>query len=391
MPTRTHGHLPIIGQPCHTVDVDQDVRYEALIRVGEAIRAGGNQDLFGLLADELRQIVPFHTMGVFDATKQKIEWRVHGSIPDADPIRGLPSKDTVVWSAYTNQQTVVIPSVEKETRFPVAVGKLKELGIGSICALPLTTAHRRLGGLVFASSEENTFPAEEVRFLSIVAGQVALAMDDAMNFRQAQRTAERLELLLELTNRAVSQLDLRDLLREVCSSIRRVMQCEGAGVALPDPESGRLRVYAIDFPASKGVIPEGLEYGDETSIVGSYRTGRTVMVDEQTIASQSLSQLAGTKSLCHIPIVGTSPDTGRRQRRQLQGERVLRRRHCVSGPRHQPDRDRHRERVGVWRNCGAEGQTRARKDLPRRRDSHRTELRRNRGNQRGPAASVAAD
>jgi len=48
--------------------------------------------------------------------------------------------------------------------------------------LPLTTVHRRLGGLAFGSIEADAYSEEEVSFLSFVANQVALAVDDALNF-----------------------------------------------------------------------------------------------------------------------------------------------------------------------------------------------------------------
>jgi len=52
----------------------------------------------------------------------------------------------------------------------------------------------------------------------------------------------------------VSNLELRDLLREVSATLRRVMKCDATGVALP--EDDHFRVYALDFPDSKGFLTE---------------------------------------------------------------------------------------------------------------------------------------
>src|SRR5207245_10459206 len=131
------------------------------------------------------------------------------------------------------------------------VAALNTLGLRSLCALPLSTAHSRLGSLVFASQIADAYPPEEVRFLSLVAGQIALAMDDALNF-------QRLKLLIDLTNRVVSKLDLRELLREISASVRGVMQCDGVCVTLSDPETGQLRLYAFDHPSAKSrIVHEG--------------------------------------------------------------------------------------------------------------------------------------
>jgi formate hydrogenlyase transcriptional activator len=69
---------------------------------------------------------------------------------------------------------------------------LKNRGVRSVCALPLTTVHRRLGGLAVGSTEADAYTREEVSFLSLVVNQVALAVDDALNFDALQNAKEAL-------------------------------------------------------------------------------------------------------------------------------------------------------------------------------------------------------
>src|ERR1700680_1393630 len=132
---------------------------------------------------------------------------------------------------------------------------LKKYVICSVCTLPLTTAHSKVGTLTFASKAPDIYTAEEVCFLSVVADQIALAFDNALHFEAAQasqqqlrKKSERVGLLLELTNHVVSNLEFRDVLRAVVASTRRVMGCEGAGIALSDIDNTELRIYALDFP-----------------------------------------------------------------------------------------------------------------------------------------------
>jgi formate hydrogenlyase transcriptional activator len=53
--------------------------------------------------------------------------------------------------------------------------------IQSGCAVPLTTAHRRLGAIFLGSECLVPCSDEEVRFVSFVAGRVALAVDDVLS------------------------------------------------------------------------------------------------------------------------------------------------------------------------------------------------------------------
>jgi formate hydrogenlyase transcriptional activator len=79
-----------------------------------------------------------------------------------------------------------------------------------------------------------------------------------MEHMEPSRLQDRLDLLLTLTNRMVSSLDLRDVMRELTASVRRVLECDVVGVTLPIPEEDKLRVYVIDLPDGRGVVFEDL-------------------------------------------------------------------------------------------------------------------------------------
>ena len=154
-----------------------------------------------------------------------------------------------------------------------------------------------------ASSCPYTYSNEEVRFLSLVVNQIALALDDSLNFRASKRAQERLELLLDLTNNIVSNLDVRDVLRAVSASIRRVMQCDGVAAALPEPGSDRLRLYALDFPGSRQIIQEGmLPPKEDDPVLRSFRTGRALCLTSAELPDDDLARLAGIKTICHLPL-----------------------------------------------------------------------------------------
>ncbi len=237
-------------------------RYEALIRIANSVRAQtGPDELFQILVDELRQVVPFDAIAQYDESAKKIRWHLCAACrqPREQPPTDLDREETLAGYVYREQKIVTLGSLDSEKRFPRSVALMRQAGIQSVCALPLTTAHRRLGTVIIASVLLNAYSEDEVRFCALVANQIALAMDDAMNFQASLRSQERLQLLLDLTNRVVSTLNLRDVLREVSAQIRQVMKCDGVGVALPSPEDGKLRIYALDFPGAPAPIQEGFE------------------------------------------------------------------------------------------------------------------------------------
>jgi formate hydrogenlyase transcriptional activator len=168
-------------------------RYEALLRVSQTlISIRSSEELFSILAGELRAVVNFYVMGVgiYDEKAHEMDIKSYGEpgLPLQAP--KFAPEETFSWWVYQHQQPLIIPSLEAETRFPAVAEMLKNRGVRSVCALPLTTAHRRLGGLAVGSIEADAYSWEEVSFLSLVANQVALAVDDALNFDALQHAKE---------------------------------------------------------------------------------------------------------------------------------------------------------------------------------------------------------
>jgi len=272
-------------------------RYQALIRLGEAIRSHPDEkDLFGTLVNELREVVEFDALWQLDRTANWIQWHFvqpYDQRLEAIRLEPVPKEETLSWWVYQNQQPVVLRLADQDTRFPQMLDRLAKLGLKSSCALPLSTAHRRLGTLAFASRLEDAYSLDEQRFLSLVANQIAVAIDDAL----AQK---RLKLILDLTNRVVSKLELSDLLQEVSASIREVMQCDAVGLSLPDPENGELDLHIKDFPGHNQLAQSG-DLSETTKQV--FRTGQVLNLTKEELGADPILAATGLKSFCGLPVV----------------------------------------------------------------------------------------
>jgi formate hydrogenlyase transcriptional activator len=276
--------------------------YEWLIRVTNLIRAEKDphhHDLFEIFARELGQVLPFDGLWMFDGASAKSRWY---SVPGFE-VRTPETEDLAV-CVYEHQETIVLGNLDDEVRFPDTIRRLRQAGLKSVCAIPLSDAHRRLGSLVIASVRRDAYAPEDVQFGTLAANQVALAMDDAINFREAQRARDRLALLLDLTNRVVSKLDLRDVLREICANIRRVMECEAVGITLATPEDRKLYIYALAFPEGSSVIEEGSELppGVKADLAGVMRTGEVMILSGDELEPEPLWESAAIRSAAHVPL-----------------------------------------------------------------------------------------
>jgi len=297
-------------------EADESVaeRYESLIRIATSIRSQKEpSELFGILVHELGQVVHFDAIAQFDEASNKVAFHLGPGCLEREqcPLE-IDKEETIPAWVYEHQQPLVLGTLEHESRFPASTRIMQRAGIQSVCAFPLTTAHRRLGSLAIASMRRNAYSPEEIRFCSLVAGQIALAMGDALNFRASQQAQERLELLLDLTNRVVSSLNLRDVLREISANIRRVMHCEGVGITLPGREDGKLRIFALDFPDNPGGIVEGYEppADEKTSAAKVFQSGQAVVLSHEQLQHESVKPSLDIHSLAHVPLKGRRETVG---------------------------------------------------------------------------------
>src|SRR6185503_5067963 len=129
----------------------------------------------------------------------------------------------LVWKT---QQPLTVPDVAHERRFSKLIAMLRENGVQSFCVVPLTTANQRLGALGFGSLERRTYEASEIAFMHQVAKQVAIAVENALNYGRAQSTQSQLtrerdhqRLLLEVNNAVINHLDRNDLFTAVCECL----------------------------------------------------------------------------------------------------------------------------------------------------------------------------
>src|SRR5262249_10693709 len=261
-------------------------RYEDLLRAATAI--AGYRDIQTFrerFASELRRFISFDyvLVDIFASETNGVRWLMFDAPGKNDEtFPEFQVDETPAGWVYANQAPMIIRDWEKETRYPRLRDFLAQHNIRSTCVLPPSTVHRRAAVFVMGISRREAYCDETAEFLGLVANHLALAIDSALNLEasvnaQAElaRKKDRLELVLDLTNRVVSNLELRDLLREVAGHVRRVMKCDAAGVALPDPEGSHFSFYALDFPGSKGFLTEETRIPIDTSPLGAaLRSGK---------------------------------------------------------------------------------------------------------------------
>jgi formate hydrogenlyase transcriptional activator len=287
---------------------NQTARYEALLRAGRSIATCNDCENAGNeLVRQLREIISFDYLQVvaFSAETNSVEWQlleVNGERLD----ERTQGEDTPAVWVHERQELYLADDWSRETRFSAHKQFLDEHGIASSCTLPLTRGQRRLGAISLGSKRPHAYSDEEVEFLVLVADQIALAIDAAVNLHSSTQAQNRLKLILDLTNQVVSNLEFDELLHAISSTVRKVMHCDAAAIMLPDGDGENLRVHALDFPESKGFFAESLKVPIQGTMPGeTFQTGQPFVVNNLDPAKVTPEMYAkasgeGMNSFCDI-------------------------------------------------------------------------------------------
>src|SRR5258708_3580319 len=175
----------------------RDPKYQALLAVSEAIVSHRDLSaLFHELAGGLHQVVHFDYLGLalHEATSNTMRIQLLEG-PEPTPLPSpsvIPLEEEPAGWVWQTQQACIFSNVPEEKRWPRALERAKRYGVQSSCHLPLTTARRRLGILVFGCKEAFAYETADVGFLQLVANQVAVAVENAIAIQEIEALKDQL-------------------------------------------------------------------------------------------------------------------------------------------------------------------------------------------------------
>ena len=295
----------------------EGARVRALLEVNNAVVA--NLDLRELLRATsgcLRACFrhDFAALSLYDEGTQSL--RVHAfdrARPDTDIYEGelVPVEGTLSGLAFKTRQAVYrSPVGADETSAPMARRFFEQQGLQSFCCVPLISGGHALGIVALGSRQEGAMTAEDVELFRSIADQIAIAVENSLNFERANRERERAETLLEVNNAITTILDLRELLRVTSTCLRRYFKHDLAGMALYDAESGQLRVHSLDWVEPTTVyLEEGVLMPLEGTPAGLAFTSRRPVLIKRLAEWEPSSPIveralaSGIRSSCNAPLV----------------------------------------------------------------------------------------
>src|SRR5579863_8522503 len=287
-------------------------RYEALLQMADlVVHHRGLPELLPKLAQQLHQVAAFEvaSFSLYDPDRNIVRMHFWEGDDRLSDLTELPVDESICGLAWEKQEPMVWPDLHKETRFPSAVGLLKNKGVRAYCTLPLTTAQKRLGALGLGSSQPNAYRHEDVRLLQRVAELVALALENSTTRASLLEEKERLGRLLEVSTTLMTNLDVQQLFPQISGLIGKVVRQDFAAIALYEESGQCMRVYALDSALADDIIAPGTTVPLAGSISESVLLSEEARICTREDIAATGSPLTrrmlerGIQSVCSIPLL----------------------------------------------------------------------------------------
>jgi len=152
--------------------------------------------LLGAFSTSIRQLVPHDaaTLALYDEAsgKLRVQFLTSGD-DDANQGEVLLDPDaSPAGQAFRTRRPVILNKIDRWPFAPESVQHLTGMGLQSGVWVPLVHRERTLGALMVASRLENAFSQHDADMLGQVAGQVAMAVNNALAFKQIAELRDRL-------------------------------------------------------------------------------------------------------------------------------------------------------------------------------------------------------
>jgi formate hydrogenlyase transcriptional activator len=295
-----------------TAEAERD-RYQLLLDINNAVvNCLGLASLLHATCDALRKVIPHDAASICISDTETGQLRLHSFdlryTSDLEEGASFPLEGSPQGLAFTSGRPVLIRKLDLN-EFPAAqIKHAYNDGLRSGCVIPLIAHDRVLGTLDIASRSENAFTENDEELLTQVARQIAIAVENALAYREISELKEKLaqeKLYLEEEIRSELKFDQivgdSPALRQVLELVETVAASDATVLLLGETGTGKELIARAIHDHSRrqtrtfvklncAAIPTGLfeselfghEKGAFTGAI-SQKVGRLELADKGTL------------------------------------------------------------------------------------------------------------
>src|ERR1051326_6469134 len=299
-------------------------RFQLMLEINNAVVSHLNlQDLVKTISASLRDIMPHDAAGIALYEPEHNHLREYTNVfytevaafrvGDTIPLEGTPAGQV-----FTTGKPLLVKRpdldqypADRYSREPVQDSPK------SACLALISTHGRKLGIAGVSSTKPDNFTEKDLELFTHVCDQIAIAVQNSLNFEAANRERVRAQMLLEINNAITTNLDLHALIQATSACLRDYFQHDFAGVALYDDEINQLIVHSIDLAQPDKYLVAGKPFDHKGTLTGLAFTSREPVVRNRFDPNETTWSMArkfhdehGLRSMCFIPMIWGDRNVG---------------------------------------------------------------------------------
>jgi signal transduction histidine kinase/CheY-like chemotaxis protein len=273
---------------------------EALTEVGHQLSSTlVLETVLDRIAEQAKELLDGDTTAIFGPTDEPGRYRplvVLGE--DADAIGQLVVRhgSGIIGHAIAQRTAELVNDTAIDERGEHIEGTTQTESERMMVA-PLMNANAAQGAMAVWRVGARPFEASELTFLSGLARQAAVAIENARLFAEAEQRAAELDTVNTITQQVAGQLDLDALIELVGDEVRRLFDADIAYVAVLDAETSM-----ISFPYAHGESFDPMPLGEGLSSTILVE-GRPLRIDDLPTHDRDAGRTAiGAESLSYLGV-----------------------------------------------------------------------------------------
>jgi len=195
------------------------------------------------IADLTNRIIPYQIFAIFlvDEAKRDLYYRF-GIGHEQQIVQKLRIGfgEGLIGTSALEQRPVVVDDVRTDPRYIEVVKAAR-----SELAIPLIVKNRVVGVLDIESPEVGYFRDQQVRFLNLLASQIAIAIDNANIYDSERRNREMLSMLYEVSLDMTSTLEIDEVFHRIAAAVKSTVNYHIFSIFQLDDRTGVLQLKTV--------------------------------------------------------------------------------------------------------------------------------------------------
>jgi sigma-B regulation protein RsbU (phosphoserine phosphatase) len=247
----------------------------------------------------VRRVIPYDLFAILLYNDKRKDLRIRYAVGHREEVvrnLSLSPGEGVVGAAAETRQPVLVADVTADPRYLNSTDLVR-----SELSVPMIARRRLVGVIDVQSVRTASFKDYDRTMLSLIAGRVAAAIDNAQLYRRAERQYRTIRTLQRISNEFSSILDIDELLSKLASSVHGLIAYDAFSVLLVDEHHQVLRhrfSNRLDQRVNLDNIPMG------KGITGAAAMSREVVrVIDTTADPRYIASHSGIRSEIAVPLM----------------------------------------------------------------------------------------